>query len=473
MFWLSLALAEDPCEPVRPRALADDVDRAAEAFAAGGLVEGELALAAVRRDLACLAAPVDPAVLGAVAWLEAEEAALHHDADAAWPWVFLARDLRVDPPPHLQRAHPLQSALAYLPDAPPIGGNGEAFAEPGRTRIVVDGQHLELPRVREGIPHLVQVFDGRDPVVSWWQHGARFPGDRIALRVELPAGKSKEGSAAYWESWLREHPDSRWRGYALDQLDDVRFREALASGGAGLEAYLDGDPRHHRDAALGLLEPMDFARAVLDGSRASLSGFLEAHPDGRYTGEARDALDALDWELATEQDTATGYARYLERQPRGRWAPEAHQRLASRRLAVAAARDDRQALAELTVDHPGTVQGARARALAQGVRIQALVVAGDTNEPIVQEARQLGLRVERAVDAADPGRTTVDDPAGTGRVWSRVAEVDGVTYARGELWLPGSRAPVFTWRASGIDDVSAREALAAGMVDLETWVGAP
>lgn len=466
------AFADDPlCDAVRPRFVEEKVEMARVLFEEGGALAGAPALAEVREAFGCVGAPIPADVLGTYAWLEAEQAILTYRPHAAWPWLHLARDLGTEPPTHLQRAHPLQSWLTEVPATPESDGpEATVGSTAGRRaiRVFVDGSELQVPRVRERTPHFVQVFEGGELVDTYWQQGDRFHGRWLRPAHAMPAVPKRTDTEAYWSSWLAANPTSKWRTYALEKLDALRFYDALEDGGAGLEAYLTDDPGANRALAAELIEPMELDRAVLSGSRTALVAFLEAHPEGRYRGDARRALDALDWEVATEQDTSEAYALYLTRHPAGTWGSIARDRLAARWLRDLERLDDIAARDALLARFPHTVEATRARALRDGIRVQQLLVSGAQNEELVLAGRAAGLRVERALDRERGGL-----PAGTAQVHTEVVLGAEGWVARAELWLPGGRAPVRVWTVESLDEEALPGLVAGAVDDLQTWVAAP
>jgi hypothetical protein len=467
MLWLTVALAEPCAESVRLRTFESHLADAQEAFAAARVVPGEFALADAREALSCLGTPVPPASLGVYAWLEAEASVWAHQVESAWPWVRLARDLGVASPAHLAAPHPIQRWITTLPPAPPLAGPEALLERPGH-RTFVDGQVLDAPRVRTETPHFVQVFAGRELVEAGWQRGARFEGRWLTSLTAVPEPESRRAEASYWESWIAANPTSQWVPYAEEQLDAIRLRDARQDGGAGLEAYLDADPGAGRAAARSLLEPMAFDRAAVSGSRRALEAFLESYPGGRFTGDARRLLDRMDWEAATEQDTASAYDTYLARQPAGRSATEARRRLADRLVQRALHDGDPQALAAVEARFPWSLAGARAGAKARGTKLVAMVLAGDPNEELVMVLREHGLRVDRRPRARIGGSEGL--PAQTGLVFTAVEEAGAGFHGRGELWLPGARAPVAVWRVVGTDPDAVRDLLVREAPDLAEWI---
>lgn len=471
MLWMTLALAMDEpraCEPVRMRTLAAAVEDARVAFAALEIVEGQARLADARAHVLCLNAPMPPEMLGEFAWLEAESAIWSHEVESAWPWVRLATDLQVTPPAHLGGRHPMQRWLTSMPSAPEIAGPTARLDGGKGHRVVVDGQLLDPPRVRTQTPHLVQLFEGRDLVEAWWQQGNQFRGTLLVPLVEPPTAVAKGGTVAYWEQWLVQNPSSQWVEYAREQLDGLKLAAAVDGGGAGLEAYLADAPGAGQTVAKVLLEPMDFDRASVSGSRRALESFIAAHPGGRFVGDAERLLEALDWELTTEQDTAGAYEGYLAAHPDGRSALEARRRLAARLVTRAQRAGDDVALAQVEVRFPWSIAGARAGALARGDRMVNVVLGGDSNEELVTALRSKGLVVERA--PREPFGRGTGLEARTGMVWSEVADVDGWYHARAELWMVDGRAPVATWRVQATDEESARSLLAAEMPPIDDWI---
>lgn len=464
--WMVLsiaALAAEPlCEPLRLRSLQESVEALDASLAEHGPLVDVADLERVRTAATCLQDPIEPALLGHLAWLEAEHALVRHRLHEAVPWVGLARSLGVRPPERL--------VVPPLPSAPPDEERALAGRVPlstGRagTVLMLDGEVLSEPTTGTGMPHLVQRFVRGEPTEGVWQTGARFPGTWLRPESDPPERPRRRADPAYWERWLLENPTSKWRDYAASKLDAIRFYEALAGGGAGLEAYLSR-PGQSGPLARALLEPLELDAARLEGTRGALLGFLDAHPDGRFSGEAEQALDELDWRIANEQDTVAAYDTYLEVHPEGEHAGTARERLAERLSWWVERRRDQDALERLRAESPGAIPTARAEAELSGVKIQALRLTGTLDEAIALVARGLGLRLERLPDASPN-----DPPAGTGALHVRLGQLGEGWVARAELWLPGGRAPVAVWTEHGYDDRAVLEALAGGADELERWVG--
>ncbi len=457
MLWLGLAVASPMCEPPRPRALRLHVRQLVEQFEAGDRSGMERSAEALRRMLPCLDRPVTPDLIGMLAWIEVARALERYRPREAWSWGRLASDLGVESPLPLDVGRMESEGMLRMDEAALPWSFTEGL------RVYVDGVRVTEPRAREGVLHFVQVFDGRELVEARWQYGARFSGRWLAFGEAFPRLPRRAGTEAFWTTWLAENPSSPWRSYAEEQLDTLRFVQALEAGGAGLESYLERGGTHFASLARQLLEPMELDRARMKEAREDLAAIAERRPPGRYARDAEAALDALDWELATEQDTASAYATYLERQPLGRWAIEAAHRHAARALVRAERLGEMEPLREVVERLPGTVEAEQARALLEGMTLAGVRVEGDAVEPFVMRARALGLRVERGLrgDARSTGLGALRV-----RIDAGAAGVSGVV----ELWLPDGRAPLERWQVEALDEPTVTEGLLEGMRAVERWV---
>lgn len=99
------------------------------------------------------------------------------------------------------------------------------------------------------------------------------------------------------------------------------YENAVESGEpAVLQNYLDmyqDAPAEHRDsveAILGRLKALDleWANAVVSGSKIELEKYIRLHPGSIHEMEARMRIDSLDWLAATAADTPEAYQAYID-----------------------------------------------------------------------------------------------------------------------------------------------------------------
>jgi outer membrane protein assembly factor BamD (BamD/ComL family) len=258
----TLALAQqEACEP-RPAAhFAAAVDAATPLLSTAPSDAAD-ALTTAAEIARCLAEPVDRDVLAAYAWARAEVAALDQDEEATWSWSTLAIDAgSPTPPERLPRRHPLRMVLADAPEAPPVTGPDDVtLAPPRKGSLYADGVQLTRPQVRLDTPHLIQIFDKDGLYLGFWQTGAAFPREFLLAKDRVVVKPTSDAHDAV--------PPPNWK-------------------------------------------------PARTGTRDAYEAWLAKHPDGPWAQEARDAIDAIDWEAAKADGSELAYRQYIHDHPEG------------------------------------------------------------------------------------------------------------------------------------------------------------
>lgn len=100
---------------------------------------------------------------------------------------------------------------------------------------------------------------------------------------------------------------------------------------AVLQNYLDMyemAPQAHRDSIMAHLEvlkqiDLDWANAVVSGSKAELEKYMKLHPNSVHNTEALLQIDSLDWVAALNEDTPESYKAYINAHYDGAYYDEA------------------------------------------------------------------------------------------------------------------------------------------------------
>lgn len=87
-----------------------------------------------------------------------------------------------------------------------------------------------------------------------------------------------------------------------------------------LQTYLNNfkdAPEEHIDSITAHLEKIykqdqDWTNALVSGSKAALTDYIETHPDSPHRQEALDKIDSIDWEQAAKLNTAESYQMYVD-----------------------------------------------------------------------------------------------------------------------------------------------------------------
>lgn len=105
-----------------------------------------------------------------------------------------------------------------------------------------------------------------------------------------------------------------------------------------LQAYLDNfkeAPEAHRDSITAHLQRIiqqdrDWTNAIVSGSKAALTAYIDAYPDSQHKQEALDRIDSIDWEQCSKINTIDAYQLYLDEHSDGSHYDEAQ--LAQKKL---------------------------------------------------------------------------------------------------------------------------------------------
>lgn len=98
-----------------------------------------------------------------------------------------------------------------------------------------------------------------------------------------------------------------------------------------LQAYLDNFQEAsdaHRDSITVHLQRLiqqdrDWTNAIVNGSKAALTTYINAHPDSQHKQEALNKIDSIDWEQCSKINTIDAYQLYLDEHPDGNHYDEA------------------------------------------------------------------------------------------------------------------------------------------------------
>jgi serine/threonine protein kinase len=130
---------------------------------------------------------------------------------------------------------------------------------------------------------------------------ARARCDRIRAREdEAWRAATEQKSAAGWESFIANHPDSRRIARAeRNRREALAYDKAKGGGRAALDdflrVYADGVmAKEARRIVRQLADDDDFAQAEALGTARAWSLYLTTHPSGAHAGEARDRLSAIE-----------------------------------------------------------------------------------------------------------------------------------------------------------------------------------
>lgn len=469
------------CELRSPASVGQQLDLAREALENVDLVRARSELEVSRDAARCLSEPISPELISRIAWLHAEFGLFDQDLDGMFRWVRLAKDAAPDvpPPEHIGIDHPLTRYLPEMPDAPPIEGPEGILVQPKKGGIYMDGERLEVPQARRETPHLVQIFEGKELLDSWWQSGPRFKPEYIAIGEPPPPPvvgpknwkPEKKNTIESWEAWIAKNTASEWVDEARNRLDQVRFENAEAAGEAGLQAYLADDPGPRKLQARAAIEKIRFDRADAEGTRQAWSIFLAENPRGFYAADAEAKLDELSWKKFSDEDTEEAYARYLTQHKDGAHRDLARDLMVDRAFDRAMESGKEADLRAFRDRFPTSKHIPRVLALLSGTRFDAiqLCIGGEGDLDAVETALRekldpAGVRVER-VDYVDRVRNA-QIPAGNGLVWVRVEPSGSGFAAEAAFWAPVGTSALEAWRADGRDAAGLAAAVAKGLPDI-------
>ncbi len=144
----------------------------------------------------------------------------------------------------------------------------------------------------------------------------------------------KTGEAA--RDYLARYPQGKHAERALGILESLAYADAGKRD--TLEAYLKHLETYPRGPNAWLVRK-DLRRLLFgEGSsgkvpgdpREALSRYLAAAPNGEYVGQARAAIDSIDWLEAYLADTEASYGSYLSLHPDGMYGDEARGHIRSK-----------------------------------------------------------------------------------------------------------------------------------------------
>ena len=129
------------------------------------------------------------------------------------------------------------------------------------------------------------------------------------------------GFGLYFYSHSRGNNEQDAYEYALKSNDPAVLESYLAN-------YQDASPEH-RDQITDLLSQLkqtdqDWTNAVVSGSKAALSTYLDQYPNSIHKAEALHKIDSLDWALASSANTMEAYKLYTADHPNGEHIDEAN-----------------------------------------------------------------------------------------------------------------------------------------------------
>lgn len=144
------------------------------------------------------------------------------------------------------------------------------------------------------------------------------------------------------------------------------IRDELTWAGAKFDGRLGAVMAYNRDWPHGRHADEATWTVAQFGGEEAINGYLRDHPDGRFVGEARQALDYRAWRPADESGTAVALQAYLQRHPNGAHADEARQRIEAalhneQLYTEAVAYGDARLIEEFLANYPGHVREGDAR----------------------------------------------------------------------------------------------------------------
>lgn len=256
----------------------------------------------------------------------------------------------------------------------------------------------------------------------------------------------------------------RWPLLALALLaacgdpEEKDWQEARMQRSAeGYEQFLERYPEGRFSAdAREALESLRFKQAQKQNTLDAFTEFLEHHPDGQHAGEATRTVEMMHWVQAQKQNTQGSYERYLEKYPEGRFADDAGERIAPFLLAGLARSREPADFEAFLERNPEGAAADHARSLLERLLYQKARAEG-TPEAYqafldrfpegqhADEARRRGTPGIRAAAGESRSWTHYDGaaPAGSGGGWSFAGSPPAdVSYAEGEAPAPQTGA----WR---------------------------
>ena len=237
------------------------------------------------------------------------------------------------------------------------------------------------------------------------------------------------------------------------EWQDARMQRSAEGYEQFLERYPEG--RFSADAREAL-ETLRFKQAQKENTLDAFTGFLELHPDGQHAEEATRTVEMMHWVQAQRQNTQGSYERYLEKYPEGRFADDAGERLAPFLLAGLARSREPADFEAFLERNPEGAAADHARSLLERLLYREARAAGTPEAykaflerfpegKYADEARLRGTPGIRAAAGESRSWTHYDGgaPAGSGGGWSFAGSPPAaVSYGEGEAPAP----PTGAWR---------------------------
>ena len=180
------------------------------------------------------------------------------------------------------------------------------------------------------------------------------------------------------------------------------------------------------------LEALEWNEALAAHSVFGYRRFLKEFEDSRHAPEARQLLEGLRWTAAEKDGSEAALSGYLEDEPRGAHAGEAWARLSSLRLAAALRAQSAGALRTWRLDNPAAPGREKAQAALDDLEWRAAVDAPAVRRYLDahldgahrKEAQQRLLKAQRdeaALLEDEPRLRALNDPAADRIAWQRAA----------------------------------------------------
>ena len=230
------------------------------------------------------------------------------------------------------------------------------------------------------------------------------------------------------------------------EWQDARMKRSAEGYEVFLERYPEG--RFSADAREAL-ESLRFKQAQKENTLDAFTGFLELHPEGQHAEEAVKTVELMHWVQAQRQNNQGSYERYLEQYPEGRFADDARERMAPFLLAGLARSREPADFEAFLERNPEGAAADLARATLERLRYQQARAAGTPEAyqaflerfpegKYAEEARRRGAPGIRAAAGESRSWTHYDGgaPAGSGGGWSFAAGGPPAAVSYGEAEAP-------------------------------------
>ena len=185
---------------------------------------------------------------------------------------------------------------------------------------------------------------------AWSDYLEKWSGDRHAATAEqrLEGARVREETAysvalsskkpAAWRAFLDEFPDGKLSAHAEEHLREaVAFEQARGGGRAALEEFLSAFPNGVLAKEAKRLTKLaedeeDYAQARRIDTSSAWSFYLMNNPSGAHAYEAREREEQRSWEEAQKSGTAEAFQSHAKAHPDGKFSADARRALA--RLAI-------------------------------------------------------------------------------------------------------------------------------------------